>query len=239
MNSIKPLYRKLKKLLINYPNNKSRKADCENIIESKVQYKELIDVAAQIQFSELRGKVKVGARSLLNKVLFDGDITIGSNTTVNGPNTEFYSLKFPIKIGNFCSIARGTNIQEHNHDSKCITTYFIKYRIFNDKYGVDAVSKGAIEIGNDVWIGTGSTILTGVKIEDGAIIAANAVVTNDVPAYAIVGGTPAKILKYRFPAEIINELLKIKWWDWEIEKIKRNKDLFYGDLNMVKLQNLK
>ena len=239
MKSIKPLFRKLKKLLISFPNNKARKADYENIIESKVECKELIDVAAQIQFSELRGKVKVGARSLLNKVLFDGNVTIGSNTTVNGPNTEFYSLEFPIKIGNFCSIARGTNIQEHNHDSKCVTTYFIKYRIFNDKYGSDAVSKGAIEIGNDVWIGTGSTILTGVKIGDGAVIAANAVVVNDVPPYAIVGGTPAKVLKYRFSNEIIKNLLEIKWWDWEIEKIKKNKDLFYGDLTMIKLQNLK
>lgn len=239
MNSKKSLYRKLKNLLISFSNNKSRKVDFENIIESKVQSKELIDVTAQIQFSELRGKVKVGPRSLLNKVLFDGDVTIGSNTTVNGPNTEFYSLEFPIKIGNFCSIARGTNIQEHNHDSKCITTYFIKYRIFNDKYGTDAVSKGAIEIGNDVWIGTGSTILTGVKIGDGAVIAANSVVVNDVPPYAIVGGTPAKVLKYRFSNEIIKELLEIKWWDWEIEKIKKNKDLFYGDLTREKFYSIK
>jgi len=235
MKLIKSLYRKLKKTLISEP----KKKDIKNIIESKVQCSELIDENAQVQFSELRGKVKVGPSSLINKVLFDGNIIIGSNTTVNGPNTEFYSLDFPIKIGNFCSIARGTNIQEHNHDINCMTTYFIKYRIFNDKYGTDAVSKGAIEIGNDVWIGTGSTILTGVKIGDGAVIAANAVVTNDIPPYAIVGGTPAKVLKYRFSPEIINELLQIQWWNWEIDKIKENKDLFYGDLTMVKLQNLK
>jgi len=238
MNSVKFLYIKFKKLLIRLLNNKSTKVDFENIIESKVQSKELIDATAQVQFSELRGKVKVGARSLINKVLFDGNIIIGSNTTVNGPNTEFYSLDFPIRIGNFCSIARGTNIQEYNHNSKCVTTYFIKYRIFNDKYGTDAVSKGAIEIGNDVWIGTGSTILTGVKIGDGAIVAANAVVTNNVPPYAIVGGTPAKILKYRFSPEIINELLEMKWWNWDIERIKKNKDLFYGDLTIAKMQKI-
>lgn len=234
MKLIKNVYRKFKKSLISEPAEK----ETNNIVDSKVHFVKLIDESAQVQFSELRGEIKVGARSLLNKVLLDGDITIGSNTTINGPNTEFYSLDFPIKIGNFCSIARGTNIQEHNHDSKCITTYFIKYRVFNDNYGVDAISKGAIEIGNDVWIGTGSTILTGVKIGDGAVIAANAVVTNDVPAYAIVGGTPAQILKYRFSTDIINKLLEIKWWDWDIDKIKKNKNLFYGDLTMVKLQNL-
>ncbi|KAF2510800.1 CatB-related O-acetyltransferase [Flavobacterium zhairuonense] len=236
MKLIKSLYRKFKKTLISEP----KKKDIEkNIIESKVQCLGLIDGSAQVQFSELRGQVKVGARSLINKVLFDGNIVIGTNTTVNGPNTEFYALDYPITIGNFCSIARGTNIQEHNHDINCTTTYFIKYRIFNDKYGADAVSKGAIEIGNDVWIGTGSTILTGVKIGDGAVIAANAVVTNDIPPYAIAGGTPAKVLKYRFSPDIINELLQIQWWNWEIDKIKKNKDLFYGDLTMAKLQNLK
>lgn len=234
MKLIKGLYRKIKKVFTDQPPI----TEAKHIIESKVQNAELIDANAQIQFSELRGNVNVGARSLVHKVLLDGDITIGSNTTINGPNTEFYSLGFPIKVGNFCSIARGTNIQEHNHDSKCITTYFIKYRVFNDNYGVDAISKGAIEIGNDVWIGTGSTILTGVKIGDGAVIGANAVVTNDVPAYAIVGGTPAQVLKYRFSTEIINKLLEIKWWDWEMDKIKKNKNLFYGDLTMVKLQNL-
>ncbi|WP_445709697.1 CatB-related O-acetyltransferase [Flavobacterium mesophilum] len=232
---LKRLYKKLKKVIISKPSKK----DTNKIISSKIQCIELIDESAQIQFSELRGNVKIGARSLINKVLFDGKIIIGSNTTINGPNTEFYALDYPIKIGNFCSIARGTNIQEHNHDINCTTTYFIKYRVFNDKYGSDAVSKGAIEIGNDVWIGTGSTILTGVKIGDGAVIAANAVVTNDVPPYAIVGGTPAKVLKYRFSEEIINELLKIEWWNWEIDKIKTNKELFYGDLTMEKLQKLK
>lgn len=235
MKLIKSLYRKLKKTLF----RETKKKDNRNLIESKVQYLELIDENAQVQFSELRGKVKVGPRSLINKVLFDGNIIIGSNTTVNGPNTELYALDYPIKIGNFCSIARGTNIQEYNHDVNCITTYFIKYRIFNDKFGADAVSKGAIEIGNDVWIGTGSTILTGVNIGNGAVIAANSVVTSNVPPYAIVGGTPAKVLKYRFSDEIIKELLLLEWWNWDIEKIKTNKDLFYGDLTMDKLQNLK
>jgi virginiamycin A acetyltransferase len=239
MNLIKCFKKKIKNLICIISKTEFFKQTNNGIIKSKIQNLNLVDSTAQIQYSELRGKVKVGARSLLNKILIDGDVCIGSNTTINGPFTEFYSLNNPINIGNFCSIARGTNIQEHNHDSDCITTYFIKYRVFKDVYGSDIVSKGAIMIGNDVWIGTGTTILTGVTIGDGAIIAANSVITKDVPAYAIVGGTPAKVLKYRFSEEIITKLLKIEWWNWDLEKIKKNKDLFYGDLTMIKLQNLK
>lgn len=209
-----------------------------NFLQSIIQNPALINSDASVLYSELRGEIKVGPRSLINKVLFDGNITIGSNTTVNGPSTEFYAIEHPITIGNFCSIARGTAIQEHNHDIECITTYFIKHRIFDERYGIDAVSKGSITIGNDVWIGTQTTILTGVTIGDGAVIAANSVVTTDVPAYAIVGGTPAKVIKYRFSEEIIAELLELKWWDWDIDRIKSHKALFYGGLTLDKLQKV-
>lgn len=238
MKILKKISNKLKKIC-NGQSEEDSLVDCNNIIDSKVQKNDLIDNSAVVQYSELRGEVKVGARSLLNKVVLDGNITVGSNTTINGPFTEFYSINNPITIGNFCSIARGTNIQEHNHDGQCVTTYFIKYRVFGDKYGIDAVSKGGIVIGNDVWIGTGSTILTGVTVGHGAIIAANSVVTTDVPHYAIVGGTPAKIIKYRFSEDIITELLNLNWWDWDIEKIKANKMLFYGDITMEKIKAVK
>ncbi len=75
-------------------------------------------------------------------------------------------------------------------------------------------------IGSDVWIGTDAFLMPGIKIGDGAIVGARAVVTKDVPPYAIAGGNPAKILKYRFPQDMISELLKIKWWDWEDERIR-------------------
>lgn len=226
------------KIIKKFKSGAAQKNEPSNIVDSKVSALKLIDNTATVQYSELRGNVTVGPRSLINKVLLDGKITIGSNTTVNGPCTEFYSIHHPITIGNFCSIARGTAIQEHNHDADCITTYFIKYRIFEEKYGMDAISKGPVSIGNDVWIGTQSTILTGVTIGDGAIIAANSVVSKDVPPYAIVGGTPAKILRYRFSDEIVAMLLDIKWWNWDIERIKRNKDLFYGDLTVDKINNI-
>jgi virginiamycin A acetyltransferase len=83
-------------------------------------------------------------------------------------------------------------------------------------------NKGNTEIGNDVWIGFNSTIMPGVKIGDGAIIATNSTVTKNVAPYTIVGGNPAKEIKKRFSQEQIERLLEIKWWNWEIEKITKN-----------------
>ena len=83
-----------------------------------------------------------------------------------------------------------------------------------------------VEIGHDVWIGTNVTILPSVKIGNGAIIAAGAVVTKDIPDYAIVGGVPAKVLKYRFSDDEIKRLNQSKWWEWPDEKIKRHINKF-------------
>jgi virginiamycin A acetyltransferase len=82
--------------------------------------------------------------------------------------------------------------------------------------------KGDTEIANDVWIGYEAIIMPGVKIGDGAIIAAKSAVTKDVPPYTIVGGNPAKIIRLRFSDEIIEVLLEIAWWNWDLEKITRN-----------------
>jgi len=84
------------------------------------------------------------------------------------------------------------------------------------------VTKGDIIIGNDVWIGMNATILSGVTIGDGAVIGANSLVTKDVELYMIVGGNPAIPIRKRFDQQTIDRLLRIKWWDWDIEKIKRD-----------------
>jgi len=96
------------------------------------------------------------------------------------------------------------------------------------------VSKDGIEIGNGVWIGTRVIVLPGVKIGDGAIIGAGSIVTKDVAPYSITAGNPAVHKKYRFKPEIIKELLKVKWWDWPVEKIKRNEKFFTTDLTKAK-----
>lgn len=84
-----------------------------------------------------------------------------------------------------------------------------------------------VNIGNDVWIGQNVVILPGVTIHDGAVLAAGAVVTHDVPPYTIVGGVPAKTIKKRYSDEIVDKLLRIRWWDWLDEQIKENLELFY------------
>lgn len=90
-------------------------------------------------------------------------------------------------------------------------------------------TKGDVIVGNDVWMASGVKILSGVKIGDGAVIGANALVSKDVEPYSIVGGNPAKLIKYRFDEETISKLLKIKWWDWDDEKVKESVSLLCND----------
>lgn len=132
-------------------------------------------------------------------------------------------------IGKFCSIACGAKFlfNSANHSLKSLSTY--PFPIFYDVWGLKNLkvtdawdNKGDIVIGNDVWIGFEAIILSGVKIGDGAIIGARAVVTKDVPPYTIVGGVPAKIIRKRFDDETIEKLLKLKWWNLPVETIKRN-----------------
>lgn len=130
-------------------------------------------------------------------------------------------------IGKFCMIASDVTfiMNGANHLSDAITAY--PFAIFGEDWenameGKKYPIKGDINIGNDVWIGYNTTIMAGVKIGDGAIIATNATVTKDVEPYAIVGGNPAQLIKKRFSADQIKKLLTIQWWDWDIEKITRN-----------------
>jgi len=130
-------------------------------------------------------------------------------------------------IGKFCMIASDVTfiMNGANHLSDAISTY--PFAIFgadwsNAMEGKEYPTKGNTIIGNDVWIGYGATIMPGVKIGDGAIIATKAVVTKDVAPYAIVGGNPAKEIRKRFSAEHIQKLLELQWWDWPIEKITKH-----------------
>jgi chloramphenicol O-acetyltransferase type B len=130
-------------------------------------------------------------------------------------------------IGAFCSI--GMNVLLGGlgkHPTDLISTHPVFYSNKNQiKLQLTETSLldelPLTRIGNDVWIGAGSIVLDGVTIGDGAIIAAGAVVNKDVPPYAIVGGVPAKFIKYRFPPEKIARLLQIKWWDWSMEDLEK------------------
>ncbi|MDB9513620.1 Vat family streptogramin A O-acetyltransferase [Kamptonema animale CS-326] len=143
-------------------------------------------------------------------------------------------------IGKFCAIA--TNVKfimnGANHKLDGISTY--PFPIFGNGWEsamnklMDLPSRGDTVIGNDVWIGYESLIMPGVKIGDGAIVAARAVVVNDIPPYTVAGGNPARPIKQRFSDAEIAQLLEIKWWDWEIEKITSNIDkIMDGDVTVL------
>lgn len=146
------------------------------------------------------------------------------------------SLIFGSKIGRFCSIASNVKIEPYRHPTNLVSSYSCFYNTPNklplgkSNYDFDYQLKTDngyyVEIGNDVWIGENVIIKGGVKIGDGAVIGMGAVVTKDVPPYAVVGGVPAKIIKYRFDNETINKLLKIQWWNWDIEIIKAKREEF-------------
>ena len=129
-------------------------------------------------------------------------------------------------IGKFCSIACGAKFlfNSSNHTLSSLSTY--PFPIFVAEWDTNMLvteawdNKGDIVIGNDVWIGYEAVIMAGVRIGNGAIIGTRSVVTKDVPPYAIVGGVPARRIRNRFDDSVIEILQKIKWWDWDIEKIR-------------------
>lgn len=162
----------------------------------------------------------------------ESEVRIGKYTSISGPMTDIHAVVNSVTIGAFCSIARNVTIQEYNHRLDGITTYFINQNIFEGKEKDDIISSGSIEIGNDVWIGTQTVILSGAKIGDGAVIGANSVVTGVIPPFSIAVGSPAKVVKYRFDQTTIDKIMELKWWNWDIEKIKMNRKLFI-DFNAV------
>ncbi|WP_284641760.1 xenobiotic acyltransferase family protein [Paenibacillus silviterrae] len=169
-------------------------------------------------------KVSVGSHVRLFKhVTADREVSIGDHTyvTLNG-------YLFSGQIGKYCSIGPNCMIGMPEHPLHYVSTSPATYgpgnrlqlqSLWND------VSRPP-KIGNDVWIGINATILQGVTVGDGAIIAAGSVVTKDVPPYAIVGGIPAKVLKYRFGEEQIDFLLRWRWWDLSREELLQHQKLF-------------
>ena len=156
-------------------------------------------------------------------------VILGDYSYISGPGSYIEAAV----IGKFCSIARNVTIGVSAHNFNWLTTHPI---IVSSDYGfidsnVKEPQKSIPIIGNDVWIGMNSIIMRGVTIGDGAVIAAHSVVTKDIEPYSIVGGNPAKHIKYRFSKDIIEKLLQIQWWNWTDDEIKQNIDLFYHPEN--------
>ena len=177
----------------------------------------------------------------LNAVVKDPSIVVGDYTIYNDfvshplffeRNNVLYH--YPVNherllIGKFCSIACGAKFMFNcaNHSLKSLSTY--TFPLFYEDWDLEKAdvasawdNKGDIIIGNDVWIGFEAIVMAGVRIGDGAIVAARAVVTHDVPPYTIVGGVPAKVIRKRFDDKVIQKLVTLKWWEWPVGKIRRS-----------------
>lgn len=167
------------------------------------------------EISEIEPKTNISSNCLINNSQILPYTYIGDNCIIQ--NTT---------IGKYCSIANDVLIGLGKHPKNLISTSTLFYRIEN-AIGLQLIENDSdfeeyvnINIGNDVWIGARAIILDGIKVGSGAIIAANSVVTKNVPPYSIVAGVPAKIINYRFQEDKIEELLKLEWWNWTFEELK-------------------
>ena len=171
-----------------------------------------------------RGSISVGDYTMYNDTVHDPRDFEKNNVLYHYPVNRDRLI-----IGRFCSIACGTKFlfTSANHAMRSLSTY--PFPIFFEEWGLDRTrvadawdNKGDIVVGSDVWIGYEAVVLSGVTIGDGAIIGARAVVTRNVPPYAIVGGVPARLIRKRFDDKTIETLLRLKWWNWPSEKIARH-----------------
>jgi phosphonate metabolism protein (transferase hexapeptide repeat family) len=175
-----------------------------------------VDPTAKLQETKLGAYCEVGARTMLL------DVEMGDYSYVVNDAQITYTT-----IGKFCSIAAMTRINPGNHPMHRATQAHFTYRSSayfpgeTDDAEFFAWRKSyRIHIGHDVWIGHGAIVLPGRNIGTGAVIAAGAIITKDVPAYTIVGGNPARPIKRRFPEDIADRLMQLAWWDWDHEALR-------------------
>lgn len=158
------------------------------------------------------------------------NVTIGEYS-YGTPQIRWLIGKERVSIGKFCSFSPGVQIlMSGNHPIDTVSSYpFASLKdLWPGALGECPTAKGDVQIGHDVWVGLDAVILSGVTVGDGAVIAAKAVVTKDVPPYAIAAGNPARIVKYRFDEDTIQMLLEVQWWHWPEEKIRRHIHIITG-----------
>lgn len=184
------------------------------------------------QMKLISTKVRWRLKNLHNGTFIANDTDIHA-VTVGKMTYGYFSVLLhneaaKLKIGNYCSIASSVMfILGADHSYKHISTYPFKVKCGGAR--TEAITKGDIIIDDDVWIGYGAIVMSGVHIGQGAVIGAGAVVTKDVPPYAIVGGVPAKIIKYRFDDELIKELMKVDYSRLTKKMIEEHIDELYSD----------
>ncbi len=192
--------------------------------------KSILRIILEIKFVKLSYLRFINRKKelILNSSFINIKTNIDHNTTImEGSVTDHlteigkycyigrYCYLTKVKIGNYCSIANNVSIGQGEHNLSKISTNSIFY-----ENSFEELTKDDCEIGNDVWIGVDSIIKRGVKIGNGAVVGSNSVVTKNIPAYAIVVGSPAKIIKYRFDREKIGLIENSKWWELDFDKAK-------------------
>lgn len=177
------------------------------------------------RLSSLLDRVRPAAESVEERrarLVEERTLTIGEHTYGCPQIVQHRGDTAKVHIGDFCSLASGIEIfVGGNHRMDWVSTYPFRamFRMEGAFQDGHPATKGDVVIGNDVWIARGTTILSGVKIGDGAVIGAQSLVVKDVPPYGIVGGNPAKLLRLRFEPEQVEALLRIEWWTWPLAKI--------------------
>jgi acetyltransferase-like isoleucine patch superfamily enzyme len=167
-----------------------------------------------------------------SKVYLAQGVNLGNTSLGDYTRIRQLSTLHHVDVGKYCSISRNVRIGLGRHPLNLISTNSIFYSQNKTAIRTDWINKINFEehkptkIGHDVWIGEFVTVIGGVNIGDGAVIATKSVVTKDVPPYAIVGGIPAKVLKYRFDEETIAALLQIRWWDLPDDEITKKIEAF-------------
>ena len=223
-----------------------------------------IDVSSDVKNSEVEKGVKIYRNVCVLNSYIKNNSSIGDNSIIKNSNLDFHvkiqrnniihnsifgkhtytgpnTIILYSKIGNFNSISWNVSIGGANHDYSRLTTHSFLY---NKKSplnpGKEAYNRFSSEciVENDVWIGANSIIHRGVSIGTGAVVGANTTVTKDVPPYAIVVGSPAKIIKYRFDDNIIEKLLKSEWWNFSDDKIRALFDILSNKPTLVSLSEL-
>lgn len=176
--------------------------------------------------------------STLPMNLFNDQLVSVGNKTYGELTVIQFNDNAQLILGNYCSIAQNVSfILDADHNTKTISTFPFKVACLQNVKN-EAISKGDIVVKDDVWIGYGSIILSGVHIGQGAVIAAGSVVSHDVPPYAIVGGVPARLIKYRFSEEMIKKLIKFDFKNLSDESIRHNIHHLYEELTADNLDKI-
>lgn len=193
--------------------------------------------------------VSIGDFSRIENCRFGSYVNIQRNNLIYDSTVGRYTYTgrnfncWHSRIGAFCSISWNVSIGGGEHDYNRLTTSAFLYSDIFDIKGAERVGYNRFdtkcEIGNDVWIGCDVVVRRGVKIGDGAVVGSNSVVTKDVEPYSIVAGNPARHIKYRFSKNIIDELLALKWWEFPIDTIKQNYELFNSIPDTAMMEKLK